>query len=295
MKFNVDDLVEQKLVRKKAYTSGPYKGLSILKYTNRVHYDNLWHLDERLLECRGIVVDEEDNVIVRPFPKVFNVGENGLSFDPDQKVAIARKVNGFMLAVTPTIKYGLIVSTTGSLDSEFVALGLEWVETLNKGNMQVGYTYLFEVCDPSDPHIVEETPGIYYLGQRDIENGTMSQIEALSTQPYFLNCKAPDWDILKFKEIDLDVEHEGWAIYCPSTGNLLGKIKSKHYLSKKLLMRLSGNRVDKMYENPKLFKQNVDEEFYGIIDSIISVVDKETWKGYSDQERREFIEENIFY
>lgn len=59
-------------------------------------------------------------------------------------------------------------------------------------------------------------------------------------------------------------------------------------------MRLSGNRVDRMYENPALFKQSVDEEFYKIIDTTTSCIDKEDWKGYSDQQRREFIEENIY-
>ena len=76
-KLNVDDLVEQGLVKKKTYTKGKYKGLSVLKYSRKVFFDNLWHLDDRLLECRGTVVDEADNIIVLPFKKVFNFGENG--------------------------------------------------------------------------------------------------------------------------------------------------------------------------------------------------------------------------
>ena len=38
MKLNVNDLVEQGLVRKKTYTEGKYKGLSVLKYTKKVFF-----------------------------------------------------------------------------------------------------------------------------------------------------------------------------------------------------------------------------------------------------------------
>lgn len=51
MKLNVQDLIERKLVTKKTYTNGIYKGLSVLKYPKKVFYDNLWHLNDRLLDC----------------------------------------------------------------------------------------------------------------------------------------------------------------------------------------------------------------------------------------------------
>ena len=35
MKFNVDDLIEQGLVKKKTYTSGEFEGLSVLKYSKK--------------------------------------------------------------------------------------------------------------------------------------------------------------------------------------------------------------------------------------------------------------------
>ena len=98
MKLNIQDLIDQDLVVKKSYTEGVYKGLSVLKYHRKVFFNNLWHLDERLLECRGTVVDEDWNVIVLPFKKVFNLGENGTQVDPDRGVIIPEKINGFMAA-----------------------------------------------------------------------------------------------------------------------------------------------------------------------------------------------------
>ena len=69
-KFNADDLVEKGLVTKKTYVEGEFKGLSVYKYSRKVFFDNLWGLDERLKDCRGIVVDENNEIISYPFTKV---------------------------------------------------------------------------------------------------------------------------------------------------------------------------------------------------------------------------------
>ena len=130
MKFNVDDLVAKNLVTKKTYTEGPFAGLSVLKYKNNVFWDNLWHTDSRLLECRGMVVDAEDNVVIWPFTKIFNRFENGTDLPPDQQVVCIRKVNGFM-ATAAIHKDNLLVSTTGTLDSEFSELARKYLEKMN--------------------------------------------------------------------------------------------------------------------------------------------------------------------
>ena len=100
MKFNVDDLVAKNLVTKKTYTEGPFAGLSVLKYKNNVFWDNLWHTDPRLLECRGMVVDAEDNVVIWPFTKIFDRFENNTDVPQDQLVCVPRKINGFMAAMS---------------------------------------------------------------------------------------------------------------------------------------------------------------------------------------------------
>lgn len=289
MKLNVDDLVEKGLVKKKTYADGPYKGLSVLKYTRKVFYDNLWNQDERLLECRGTVVDEDDNVIVLPFKKVFNLGENGTTVDPERKVIVSRKVNGFMLATTYTEKYGLIVSTTGSLDSEFVTLGKKWVNTLNTAVNYPGATLLYEVCDPSDPHIVPEEEGIYLIGIR-LLSGHLLPEHFIDGYSVVLGAKRPINLVIKFKDIDRGVTHEGWMVSDYLSGEHLCKIKSPHYLSKKAIMRLGSSKVEDMFENPYKFKLRLDEEFFGCVDWIVETFDKDIWKGYSDQQRRKHLE-----
>ena len=112
--MNFDDLVQKNLVTKKTYVNG----LSIYKYTRKVFFDNLWHLDDRLLDARGLVLDANNKVV---FSKVFNYKENGVTVDLEKEIIAVRKVNGFMTAMT-LHKGELLFSSTGSLDSNYVKL-----------------------------------------------------------------------------------------------------------------------------------------------------------------------------
>lgn len=291
MKLNVDDLIEQGLVKKKTYTEGKYKGLSILKYTKKVFFKNLWHLDERLLECRGTVVDEDDNVIVLPFRKVFNLGENNTQVDPECEVLCPVKVNGFMLAVTNTEKYGLIVSTTGTLDSEFAELGRKWVDTLfDVEGMIYGQTHLFEVVDKTDPHVVDEEEGIYLIGVRSLKYGLLQE-DLIDIKAEYLECKRPNVHKCKFKDLDMDVKHEGFMIRDANTGETLAKYKSNFYLVKKALLRMGKKRASLMFNNTVEFKKQIDEEYYGLHKFIIGTYTLEDYITFTQEERRTIFEE----
>ena len=101
-----------------------YPALQVVKYKNRVFYDNLWNPE--LTRMRGLVVDEHWNVIVRPFDKIFNHGEKfAPKWGHGEPVIAVRKINGFMACLTKDEDYGYVVSTTGSLDSPFVQMAEE--------------------------------------------------------------------------------------------------------------------------------------------------------------------------
>lgn len=289
LKLNVDDLVEQGLVRKKTYTEGKYKGLSVLKYTKKVFFKNLWHLDDRLLECRGTVIDEENNVIVAPFKKVFNLGENNTTVNPEREVICPVKVNGFMLAVTKTEKYGLIVSTTGTLDSEFAELGRKWVDTLGDGFMK-GVTFLFEVCDKSDPHIIEEEEGIYLIGMRYHETGNLEDECFVAGYADSIGANRVERVKCKFKDLNLKVEHEGYMIRDYFTGETLAKYKSPFYLVKKAFLRMGRKRIDLAWDNPLEFRKQIDEEFYDLHEYLVDGYTKEMYHSFTQEERRKLIE-----
>jgi hypothetical protein len=285
--MNFDDLVERGLVHKKAYTAGEYTGLSVFKYSRKVFYDNLWGLDDRLLEARGMVLDSMGNILVWPFRKVFNYQENGTTIGEDQLCTVVRKVNGFLGCVTNTVHYGVICSTTGTLDSDYAKLVEKHVDT---SRICHDYTFLFEICDNGDPHIVAEEEGAYLIGMRDLSTGLMVSEATLDKIAAASGFKRPEVFEATFAEVlslSKTVQHEGFMVYSGSTAL---KIKSKHYLAKKFLMRMSAGKVDGMFTNPNIVKQTIDEEFYEIVDFITTHFMQEVWQAMNDQQRREIIE-----
>lgn len=305
MKFNVDDLIAKGLVHKKTYKDGPYAGLSVFKYKNNVFWDNLWHLDSRLLECRGIVVDSDDNIVIHPFTKVFNHLENGTDADPESLVGVVEKINGFMAAAA-SYKDSLLVSTTGTLDSDFADLAerviresCHDIDVFRLFLANTGATVMFEICDETDPHVVYEEPGAYMIGMRMQNVGGKEIMVSESNLDFIADIygfKRPKVisNGMKFKDaVDLvkKCTGEGFMIrggYYPF--DTLMKIKSPHYLAKKFLMRGGNNKWDMVWENPSEAKKRVDEEFYDLLDYIRNNFSQLTWSVMSSTNRRRLLE-----
>lgn len=287
-------LIEAGLVKQKRYENG----LSVFKYARKVFYDALWNTDPLLLEARGIVIDDEGNKVIWPFTKVFNYGENfaGKLLRPETAIIAPRKVNGFMAACRYW-KGELIVSTTGSLDSDFAVLARKHIEALPQQAYLRGTarcnTLLFEICDPSDPHIVEEEVGAYLIGARDMDTFEMAPEARLDTMAGLMGALRPEVFRGTFGELWVMVrecKHEGWMVIDAQTRQTVMKIKSPHYLSKKFLMRMGNKKVDQMFDNKEEFLKTIDEEFYSIVHYITRWYDKETWKLVGEAQRRAVIE-----
>lgn len=289
-----NDLIEKGLVKGKQDKA---TGLFVYKYAKRVFCDNLWNEDPRLLDARGMVLDAEGNKVIWPFTKVFNYGENGTTYPRDPMVEAVEKINGFMAAAR-YVNGKVLVSTTGSLDSDFVQLARRvlfgvipeydvwWAARRH-------HTLLFEICDPSDPHIVDEEPGAYLIGARDMRDGRMASEDLLDFIAQGCGFKRPRRFIAPFEDaaqIAVSSKIEGYMIRSFPCGEYLMKIKSSHYLSKKFLMRMGDGKVKDMWENPKLYKQKIDEEFYGLVDFLVKTFDVEHWINIGDHMRRVVIE-----
>lgn len=284
------ELIAKGLVKQKRYDNG----LSVFKYTREVFYKALWNEDHLLLEARGMVLDDDGNKVIWPFTKVFNHHENGTELDLDTQVIAPRKVNGFMASV----RYWdgeLIVSTTGTLDSDFVKLARKHIEKLNIVEMDEGLTYLFEICDPSDPHIVEEAEGAWLIGARSMITGKMKTEKWLDQEAHVIEAHRPEVFCGTFREVlELlqDCKHEGFMVRLatPEQPTVM-KLKSPHYLTKKFLMRMGQKKVDFMFTNTEEFLKTIDEEFYGVIGWITSTINQDGWVAMTDQQRREIIED----
>lgn len=293
-----EQLIKDGLVKQKRYDNG----LSVFKYARKVFYDHLWSTDPLLLEARGLVLNDAGEKVIWPFTKVFNYNENGAGawLSASTPIIAPRKVNGFMAAC----RYWndeLIVSTTGSLDSDFAVLARTHIEALedqvNLRYMAKDYTLLFEICDPSDPHIVEEEAGAYLIGARVMLDGTfygeMASEACLDGIADMIGALRPEvfrgtfgelWELVK------TCKHEGWMVIDAQTRETVMKIKSPHYLSKKFLMRMGQKKVTAMFEDKDEFIKSIDEEFYPVVHYITRWWDADKWQATSEADRRSVIE-----
>lgn len=285
-------LVAEGLV--KATECGEY---TIYKYARKVFYKNLWTPELELF--RGTVFRGEQ-LVVEPLVKVYNFGERntGVDLPVDTEVILDYKVNGFMLNVTIVKELGehrLLFSTTGSIDSDFVVLGMnKFFDTLPIMRIQELLefpeftTFTFEVVDRSDPHIVSETFGLHLLRVKTPEKVfSFEERNALAREMGLLHHNTVTTTLGGALDAAKTAEHEGWMVYS-TDGELLFKLKTNHYLTKKFMMR-SSKASDLMFgENPK---EHFDEEFYEVVGVIRDNYSKEEWDTLGDQGRRSVIED----
>lgn len=272
------------------------RGYQTFKYHRKVFYKNLWHLDDALLEARGIVFDKDNNIAQRPFLKIFNLGENGHDVYDNRYYVVSEKVNGFMGAVSAGDDYNLLYSTTGSTTSDYVGLIKKHLTKENENFIMAfqGYTYLFEVCDPSDPHIVEEEEGAWLIGMRNKKSGDMLSLTDLNKIAIAGNFKFKrpfHLSGVELRERARDTKGEGYVVYEGDGIVPVLKIKSPHYLSKKALMRMGKNTVNQMYDSPREFRERLEEEFYGCLEWILETFTKSEWASMAEQKRRTILEE----
>jgi hypothetical protein len=248
-------------------------GIYVLKYKKKVFYDGLWN--RFVAECRGTIVDANFNVISYPFTKIYNYGieKEAPKLSADTKVTAFRKVNGFMCAMT-WHNGKLLVSTTGSTDSPYVAMVEELIaETRNKFEDHCrtwcDHTFMFECVHRDDPHIVPEKEGLYLLGYRQKYWGSplkhdpytlTDYARALGTHPV----ESVTTTISQLEKLAKECKHEGYVFYTDK--GVSAKIKSPYYLTSKWVAR--NPRTDKLVDLNKDIKHNLDEEYYPLVDAI---------------------------
>lgn len=265
--------------------SEKYPELSVLKYSNKVFYDNLFN--DSLLEMRGAIIDENANLIVRPFKKIFNysemIAENSkypIAIHDNQPVKLIRKLNGYLGVATyvkkdnNTSNYNnkVLYSTTGSLDSSFALMTEKHLEKYEKMFKDYpNHSFMFEIMDENDPHIIKEQLGEALIGMIDVKTGEMKTEEFLDDLGKKYNIRRPETIFCTFgecKDLLQKVEHEGFMVYADNSkinkpDKILFKMKSPFYLITKLFGRMKNENLEKLLD-----KKNIDEEYYEVIEHI---------------------------
>ena len=280
-------MIDKQLLQQMIYekyvnvTKHPTADLYIYNYSAKAQYEKLWN--EVTLQCRGLILDGDGNVVARPFRKFFNLEEHDPSEIPNLPFDVYEKIDGSMFLIV-AYKNQLIYATRGSFISDQAIKGKEIFK--NKyanltSRIEKYKTYVFEVIYPEN-RIVVEYPNIEDIILLSIiDNKTGSEkLENIG----FTTVKKYDGinDYRKLKELEED-NKEGFVI--KFSNNFRVKVKFDEYIRlHRILTGVSniaiweylkdGNSLDELldrvpdefYDYVKRTKQELENEFNSILD-----------------------------
>jgi RNA ligase len=138
---------EDGLLYKQVHPSLP---LTIWNYTEKVQYENLW--DEVTLMCRGLVTDNEGDIVATPFHKFFNIEEG--KFEPTEKFEVYEKMDG-SLGIVFWYRGQWVVATRGSFTSDQANKAREILRKYNTDIMFRHLTFCFEIIYPENRIVLD--------------------------------------------------------------------------------------------------------------------------------------------
>lgn len=123
--------------------------LYILNYSPETQYRNYWN--DVTLNCRGLIVDEDWNIVARPFAKFFNLGQVNLPIQFTDPVEVMDKADGSLGILYPTPWRSYRIATRGSFASEQALHATDvWRDKYSHLGCYLdkylgGFTFLFEI------------------------------------------------------------------------------------------------------------------------------------------------------
>lgn len=143
-------------------TDHPTLPLSILNYTPKAAYSRTWN--EVTRQCRGLIYRQDSlEVLARPFPKFFNLGELADDEIPQEPFEVFEKMDG-SLGILYAYRDVVAIATRGSFTSDqAVRATMIYHDRYNqRWTPTPRTTYLFEIIYPSNRIVVD------YGGMEDL-------------------------------------------------------------------------------------------------------------------------------
>ncbi|MCC7030152.1 MAG: T4 RnlA family RNA ligase [Chitinophagaceae bacterium] len=140
----------------------PHADLYIYNYTAAAQYEKKWNAIT--LQCRGLIMDKNYQIVARPFAKFFNLEEHAGQSLPDTAFDVFEKLDG-SLGILYWLNNEAYIASRGSFGSE---QALKGTEILNKKYIHIlhtldkSLTYLFEIIYPENRIVLD------YGGMEDL-------------------------------------------------------------------------------------------------------------------------------
>ena len=258
---------EEGLVYKQVHPTLP---LTIWNYSEKVQYEGLF--DGVTLNARGLVTDENGNIVARPFKKFFNMEEN--KHTPTEEFDVFEKMDG-SLGILFYYQDRWVMATRGSFVSEQAVKGFEMLKNYDYEKLHKNYTYLFEIIYKENRIVVKyDYDDLILLGIVETKTGYEVDLHKKGTDVRLKNLidnigfkvvrkfdKVKSYEPLKHFIPD---SKEGYVVRF-SNGDRI-KIKGEEYLKlHKLMTNVSTTAVWEMLSEGRdvleLLK-DVPDEFY---------------------------------
>lgn len=287
--FALEDLVEAIDGGLVSQTWHPTLPLSILNYTPACQYSRTWN--DVTTQCRGLIIDDDGEVIARPFPKFFNLNEPGQYTDiPDGDPLISEKMDG-SLGIIYTYNGEVAVATRGSFTSDQAIWATTYLHDTDPDFAQPeGVTMLVEILYKANRVVVEygDREGLVLIGA--IDNATGADIPILDVahwdQGYWSGPVAEHFpytsleDSITMATGDDFAEAEG-VVLCwlrPNAPSLRIKVKHPRYVElHRIITGLSTRTVHKALANHTYndLIANVPDEFHSWIKEVADFLNEQ--------------------
>lgn len=269
----------------------PSADLYVLGYTEKAQFEKKWN--DVTINCRGLIVDADMNIVARPWKKFFNYGEGRLRINDDQPVEVTDKMDGSLGILYMRVDGTTEIATRGSFVSEQAIHATRiWREryedTVNPCAL-MGTTFLFEIIYPAN-RIVLDYQGLddlVLLGAVDNERGYyLGPLEAAAT----LGWSGPVTQVFPYKNLrdafaaEARPNAEGFVV---RSGTEMVKIKQVDYVELhrivtnlnertvwlqlgqgKTVLDICGQIPDEFHEFVKVTAAKLESQFSEIEDAV---------------------------
>ncbi len=180
--------------------------LRILNYTAKATHSRSWNA--ATVACRGLILDDANRIVARPFPKFFGPSEPDAPAVPSGRpMEVTAKLDGSLGIAYTHLGGGVRLATRGSLTSDQAVEATRiWHEKYRHIAIPEGLTPLFEIIYPDNRVVLD------YGGMRDLVLIALIDIETgADVGPGGFDWPGPRADAESFADFDALAEHVATA------------------------------------------------------------------------------------
>lgn len=249
----------------------PTASLYIYNYTAAAQYEGKW--DEITLACRGLILNDQLNIIARPFAKFFNLGEREEEVIPNETFEVYEKMDG-SLGILYWLNEKPYIATRGSFNSEQALFATDLLHNKYAGaieHLDKNKTYLFEIIYPENRIVLDYGDRKELVLLAIVDNASGKELPLVEIGFPLVPKYDGLTDIRSLKAMEED-NKEGFVIKFKS--DLRIKVKFEEYLRiHRIVTNVSNLNIWaalKAGEDLKELMERVPDEFYNWIKATIA-------------------------